>query len=480
MNKKQTSAKVRTRPSSVKMKKPTAFDFDLICIGSGAAGCRAASLAAKLGKRVAIVEASNILGGECPNFSCVPTKALLQTTKVFKQVRRSSIYGVVNQNVRLDYSRAQQYKNQAVNNTGSYNAAQTLTEIGVTVLRGQAEFVNPWVLGVSGRHWRAKDILIATGAKDHIPAIEGLNQVDYLTFKTATSLTKPPGSIFIIGGGASGCEFAEFFKTIGSRVQLAEINQQLLDTEDIEIGQVVNKLLGNQGVIVHLTTQVIKVDQKKDGKKIVWFEKDGKKQRTIVDQILIATGKRPSITDLKLENATVKHDPQLGIKVNRYLQTNTGHIWAAGDVIGPWRFTHMALYQANLVIKNIYRRRKAALNYRAVPRCIFLNPEVAAVGVNEKELRQQSSKYGQSIVAINQVSRSNTSGHKTGFVKILTNHNGVLVGGSIVAPSAGEMIHQLALAINARLSVVDITRTIHAFPTWSEAIWLACRQITDQ
>ena len=479
MNKK-TTTKDKPRSAPARMKKPTAFDFDLICIGSGAAGCRAASLAAKLGKRVAIVEADNILGGECPNFSCVPTKALLQTTKTFKQVSRSGIYGIANKNVRLDYSRVMQYKNQAVNNTGTRNAAQTLTELGVTVLRGWAEFVDPWVIGVSGRHWRAKDILIATGARDYIPPIEGLNQVDYLTFKTATSLAQPPGSLFIIGGGASGCEFAEFFKTIGGRVQLAEINQQLLNTEDIEVSQVVNKLLVNQGVIVHLATRVIKVDQKKDGKKIIWFEKDGKKQRTIVDQILITTGKRPSITDLKLENATVKYDPQLGIKVNRYLQTNTGHIWAAGDVVGPWRFTHMALYQAGLVIKNIYRRRKTALNYRAVPRCIFLSPEVAAVGVSEKELRQQSGKYGQSIVAINQVSRSNTSGQKTGFVKILTNHNGVLVGGSIIAPNAGEMIHQLALAINARLTVVDITRTIHAFPTWSEAIWLACRQITDQ
>ena len=466
--------------STIKIKKPPVFDFDLICIGGGSAGCRVASLAARAGKKVALVE-SNLIGGDCSNFSCIPSKALLQATQAYQQVLRSKSYGVEFGRCRLNWAKVMSHKNQAIKRTGVFEGQDILNGLGVTVLRGRALFVTPWVINVSGRSWRSKKFLIATGSKDYIPTIDGLDQIDYLTYKEALNLSKPPSSLLIIGGGSTGCELAQFFSHFSKQVHLVEKESQLLKECDLEVGQIAGKLLHNQGVGVYLKTFVSKIGLNPGGRLYrVNLEKDGRQKQVTVEKIVVATGRTPNVDNLNLDHAGVKHDNQSGINVNRYLQTSNSNIYAAGDVTGEKALTHIALYQAGIVAHNLWTRRRLRTDYKATPQCIFLDPEIATVGMGEKELKATSSKYGRSISPIKINSRSSTSNNRTGFVKILTNHRGILVGGSIVGPRAGEMIHELALAINNNLSVLAINKTIHAFPTWSESILDVCHKIVEK
>ena len=466
--------------STIKIKKPPVFDFDLICIGGGSAGCRVASLAARAGKKVALVE-SNLIGGDCSNFSCVPSKALLQATKAYQDVLRSKSFGVEFGHCRLNWNKVMSHKNLAIKRTGALEGQEILNNLGVTVLRGRALFVTPWVVNVSGRSWRSKKFLIATGSEENVPIIKGLGSVDYLTYKEALNLPKPPSSLLIIGGGTTGCELAQFFSYFTKEVYLIEKAPQLLKDLDVEAGQISTKLLQNQGVDIYLKTVATNVQPAPGGRLYrVDLENAGRKKQINVEKIVVATGRSPNVANLNLSHAGVRYDIEAGIETNRYLQTSNSSIYAAGDVAGQQALTHLALYQASIVSHNLWSRRRIRTNYKAVPICIFLDPEVASVGITEKELKLKTSKYGRSIAPIKLNSRSGTSNNRTGFVKILTDHRGILVGGSIVGPRAGEMIHELALAINNNLSVLAINKTIHAFPTWSESILDVCQKIVEK
>ena len=457
------------------IKKPAAFDFDLICLGSGSAGTVAANLSRQAGRRVAVVEA-DLIGGECPHFGCVPTKALLRATTSLTRATQARLYGLEATNLKLDWTKAHHYKDQAVANTEAYQGDKTLTNLGISVIKGRARFITPWVIQVGDQRLRAQRFLIATGAQTAVPPIPGLDQVPFLTAREALDLAQPPKSLLIIGGGAIGCEMAEFFRAFKVRVQLIESADRLLPAEDPELGQVVNRIFAGKGIQTQLAADISEVSTV--GQQIrVKFNHQGNHHQATVDQLLLATGKQPTIADLNLEAARVT--TQAGrLIVNDRLQTSQSHIYAAGDVVGPYCFTHMAIYQSQIVAHNLWHRNKQRVSYRVVPRCIFLDPEVAAVGPTEIDLQQQNVRYRKAITPISTIGRSNTSHQRTGLVKVLTNPRGRLLGGSIIAPRAGEMIHELAIAIRANLTAKDIAQTIHAFPTWSEAVRLACWQLT--
>ncbi len=466
----------KTSSKTPTIKKPSTFDFDLICLGSGSAGTVAANISRQAGYRVAIVEA-DLIGGECPNFGCVPTKALLQATTSLTRAAQAKLYGLEADNLRLDYAKAHQYKDRAIANTEAHQGDKALTNLGISVIRGRARFITPWVIAVGDQRLRGSKFLIATGALPAIPPIDGLDQVPYLTAREALDLPQPPQSLLIVGGGAIGCEMAEFFRTFKTRVQLVEATERLLPAEDPEVSQVVNRVFTNKGIQVHLSSKAAEV--RPAGTQIeVKLNHGENSQRVVVDQILLATGKRPNIADLGLEAAKVATKGGR-LVLNDRMQTSQSHIFAAGDVAGPHCFTHMAIYQSQVAAHNLWNRGKRRVSYRVVPRCIFLDPEVAAVGPTESQLQQQKIKYRKAITPISAVGRSNTSHQRTGLVKVLANPKGRLLGGSIIAPRAGEMIHELAVGVRANLTAKDLADTIHAFPTWSEAIRLACWQLAD-
>ena len=455
-------------------KRPKGFDFDLICIGSGSGSNVAATQSAALGKRVGVVEMSAV-GGECPNFGCVPTKALLTAAEYYRMAKNAKSFGVNVQGVSLNYPAVKAWKDRTVRNTGTYEGAAAFKRLGIQLISGHAHFISPWSISVGGKRFSSKKFLIASGTYSIIPPIDGLKEAGYITYKDAIDLTQLPASIFIIGGGAIGCEFAEIFHTFGSKVHLAELAPRLLVREDLEIGELVNLMFQKRGMEVYVNSQVTKVDSLKHGQKTVHYTTGGKAHQATVEMILVATGKAP-MTDMGLENAKVAYGKH-GIEVNEYLQTSNKHIYAAGDIVGPYMFTHTAAYQSRLVANNLWHRNKVKTDYRAVPRCVFVAPEVASVGLGEQELQDLNIKYRKATVPTRLVGRSNTSKQVIGFVKVIVDMSGVILGGSIVAPRAGEMIHELTLATQMRLNVRDIETTIHAFPTWSEAVRLACSKL---
>lgn len=461
----------------IKHAKPTYFDYDLIVLGTGAGGGVAAHQASQAGKKVAVVEAEK-LGGECPNFGCVPTKALLQAADTYKTAKEGARFGLKATDIDFDYKKIKAWKTAAVDHTGTEEGEAFYKSEGIDIIHGRGHFIDPWCLSVDGKRFSAKHYLIASGTTSFIPPIAGLKEAGFMTYRDAIELESPPKSLFIIGGGAIGSEFCELFSSFGTKVHIADMAPRLVGLEDPEVGELLQALFERRGVTVHTSVRVTRIT-KKAGKKVVSFESETGTQTVSVDEILLASGKMPN-TDLGLENAGVTYDRK-GIKVNDYMQTSNKHIYAAGDVVGPYRFTHTASYQSRIAAHNIYHREsKRKATYHAIPRCVFTDPEIACVGYTEAQLQEKKIKYQVAAVPITVIGRANTSGVDSGFVKVIAGKYGTLLGASIVSPRAGEMIHELTVAIQNHLTARQVAETVHAFPTWSEAVRKACQKLKSR
>jgi mercuric reductase len=454
-------------------KRPLHFDFDLLVIGTGSGGGVAAHIAARAGKKVAVVEGGK-LGGECPNYGCVPTKALLQAAENY-QIVKTNRFGIKARDVAVDYKAVKAWKDAVVRETGTEEGEAYFNQEGIKVIRGHGHFLDPWTVSVNGLRFRAKQFLIATGTRPVMPPVSGLNEAGFMTYREAIDVTQLPKSLFIIGGGAIGCEFAHLFHTFGVQVHIADLSPRLIGQEDPEVGELLGALYERRGIKVHTGVYIHRVELE-DGQKVVSYEKDGQIHQVSVEQIMVASGMAPN-TDMGLENAGVAYDKS-GIKVNQFMETTNKHIYAAGDIVGPYRFTHTAGYQSRIAVHNMYHReKKARAQYHAVPRCVFVDPEIACVGLTEAQLKAKNYPYQVAGVPITNIRRSDTTGVSDGFVKILASKSGVLLGASIASPRAGEMVHELTLAVQHRMTARQVAETIHAFPTWSEAVRLACQKI---
>jgi len=453
--------------------KPYSVDYDLIVIGTGAGGGVAAHKAIAKGKKVAVVEQGKI-GGECPNYGCVPTKAMLQAANTYRTIQHAKDFGIKTSGAEIDFSAVKAWKNQAVKNTGTDEGLNSYEQDGIKVLMGHAHFLDPWTLSVAGKRYSAHHFLIATGTQNSIPNIPGLDKSGFISYREALDINHLPKKLCVIGGGAIGSEFTHYLSTFGVEVHLIEFADRLLAKEDVEMGELLEALFESEGVHVHTDSKVIKVE-KSGSRKVVNFETHGKIHKITVDEILLATGKNPN-TDLGLENAGVEYSNR-GIKVDGTMQTSNAHIYAAGDVTGNYMFTHVASYESRIAGHNMFSTLKHIADYKAVPRVIYVSPEFASVGATEEELKARGTKYQVAAIPTSIIGRANTSQEDTGFVKILANKKGVILGGSIVAPRAGEMIQELTLAIQWRMKASKIDYTIHAYPTWSQAVRICASKI---
>lgn len=456
------------------MVKKHTFDYDLIIIGSGASGSAAAAFAANKALRVAIVE-SNKIGGSSPNYGEIPIKAMLHAANLYDEAKNGSKFGIRSATLGYNYPSIKSWKNLAIKRTGVENNKKYYENKGVTVLNGWAHFLSPNEISVNRRHFSAKKFIIAAGSSWKIPKIPGLQDVKYWTPHTILDIIRPPKSLLVIGGGSDAVEIAQLIATFGTKVYLVEKSKQLLPRLDSEAGELLEKVLSDKkGVSVLTSAKVLSVE--KDGlSKRVTISRGNSEKSIKVDEILIADQKSP-MTDIGLENAGIKYDVK-GIKVNSHLQTNIGHIYAAGEVIGTSKNTHTLIMEGQSAANNILARTNLTPDYSANPEIIFTNPSVATVGLSEKECKEHGLAINKSLAPINIISRSNVSDFSDGFVKIITNKKKVIIGASIVSPHAGEMIHELTLAVKNKLTTDAVASTPHHFLSWSEAIRIAASKI---
>ena len=452
-------------------KNPTpASSYNLVVIGAGTAGLVTAAGAAGLGAKVALVE-KHLLGGDCLNVGCVPSKAIIRCSRAIFDTKEAGRFGVkVDGAVEADFPAVMERMRKVRADLSPTDSAQRFAKLGVDVFLGEARFAGPDAIEVAGKTLRFKRAVIATGARAFEPSISGLTEAGYLTNETVFTLTQRPARLAVIGGGPIGCELAQGFQRLGSQVSLLHKNAHLLDREDMEAAAMVQKSFIREGMALRLNATIIRVERN-GGAKAIWYESHGKKESVVVDEILIGTGRAPNVEGLNLENVGVQYDRRKGVVVNDCLQTTNPRIYAVGDVCLDWKFTHAADFSARIVIQNtlfLGRKKASALT---MPWCTYTDPEIAHVGHYERDARERGIEVDTYVREFKDVDRAVLDGEEEGFVKIhVTRGRDEIQGATIVARHAGEMISEISVAMAGGVGLGKLASVIHPYPTQAEAI----------
>ncbi len=443
--------------------------YDLVVVGGGTAGLVAAAGSASLGARVALVERDK-LGGECLNYGCVPTKALIRSAGVASLMRRAPEFGIKPVPVEVDFPAVMSRMRAAMEKAGERDSPERFRSLGVDVLLGEeASFVSPRGIMVGGRALSARSVIVATGSHAKPPPVEGLKETGYLDNVSVLELEKLPGSMVIVGAGPIGTEFAQMFARFGSRVELISSKGNPLPIEEPEAGKAVVRALSADGVRLHRGYRAVSA-RREDGEKVVVARNDaGEEVEVRGEEILVAAGRAPTVDGLGLQNAGVEVGKQ-GLVVDEHLMTSAEGIYAAGDIAGGLRFTHAAEYMARIALQNALFPVKSKADFSAVPWTTFTDPEVARVGLTEGEARGKHDGVEVYTHPLPDLDRAIVDGEGEGFFKIVTGRRGRILGGHVVAPDAGDVIAEVVLAMRKGLPITDLSRTVHTYPTISEGV----------
>ena len=447
--------------------------YHLLVIGAGAAGLAAARGAAALGATVALVE-RDLLGGDCLNYGCVPSKPLIRTARVYADMRNAANYGAcVPSDIRVDFAMAMERMRRIRARIGRTDSAQRLAEAGIDVFFGAARFASGDAVDVDGTRLHFKKALISTGSRSMLPTIPGLSEAGYLTNETVFDLTSLPASLLVIGGGPIGCELAQALARFGSRVVIAHNAPLFLPKEERDAAQMVSDALARDGVEVHLNTTVVNVGVE-GGKKYVETINDGNVATIAVDHIMTGIGRVPAVEGLELEAAGVAYDAHRGIRVDDFLATTNRSVYAAGDVCLEHQFVDTANASARIAVRNallLGRKRMSALT---IPWCTYTDPEVAHVGLYVRQARERGIPVKTYTVPMHDIDRAIADGEEDGFVKIhVRDGTDTILGATVVARHAGEMINGISLAMVAGIGLSTVARVIHTYPTQADAIKMA-------
>ncbi len=443
--------------------------YNLVVVGAGTAGLVAAAGAAGLGARVALVE-RGLMGGDCLNAGCVPSKALLRSARVAAQVRNAERFGIhVPAGLSVDFPAVMERVREQRAALSPHDSAARFRGLGVDVFFGEGHFVGPDRLEVAGQTLSFHRALVATGSSPRMPSLAGLNECGFQTNETIFRVTELPRRLAVIGAGPIGCELAQAFARLGSRVTLLGRDPRVLPRDDPEAARRLEQAFRGDGIQLALESKVTAVEQQAGDKLVRWEGTPG--GEAAVDEVLVAIGRVPNVDGLGLEAAGVTYDRQRGIVVNDFLQTSNSRIYAAGDVCSHFRFTHAADAQARIAIRNALFPGRANASVLVIPWCTYTEPEVAQVGLTETEARARGIAVRVLVQEMASVDRAVLDGEVEGFVKVLVRPGtDRIVGATVVATHAGEMISELSLAMTGGLGLRTLARTIHPYPTQAEAL----------
>lgn len=455
----------------------TKNEYDLIVIGAGGAGSTAANIAAKMGKRVALVERDK-LGGTCLNYGCDPTKTLLHTAHLLYHAQHASNLGLFFPQARADWTKVQAHVRQVIETIRGGTLAQANAGIaaqGIDLFMGEASFSSAHEIHVNGKTLQGKRFIIATGTIPSIPEIEGLSQIGYITNEEAVALPKLPERLVVLGGGPIGLEFAQMFSRFGVQVVVLERTQQPLPREDRELALALCSQLGAEGIRLEFGTEMRCGESDQHGKHIHIHGQEGKEEELVADQLLVAVGRRPALDTLNLEAAGV-HFTAEGIPTNASLRTNVPHIWAAGDITSKYQFTHVASRQGKLAAHNVFAKTPRAFDDSLIPWVTFTDPELARVGQSEADLQEAGIKYRVGRANFDKLDRAITNDQTFGSVKLLASADGKILGGHILGANAGELIAPVIYAMCFGLTVKMVAEAMLPYPTMTEAVRSAASQ----
>ena len=457
--------------------------YDLVVIGGGTAGLVAAAGGASLGAKVALIERDK-LGGECLNYGCVPTKALLRSAKVASLMRRAGEFGINPVPVEVDFPAVMNRMRAVMEKAGEADSPERFRKLGVEVILGEeARFEGPREIYANGRRLRARSVILATGSHAGIPPVDGLEDVGYVDNVSVLELERLPRSMVIVGAGPIGTEYAQMFARLGSRVELICSKDTPLPIEEPEVSEALDEFLTIDGVNLHRGFQAEEARLEDRGaaatdrrstdptaplKVVVARNKGGDSVELRGEEILLAAGRAPTVDGLGLENAGVEVGEQ-GLKVDEHLETTAENVYAAGDITGVLRFTHAAEYQARIAVQNALFPVKRRTDYRSVPWTTFTDPEVARVGLTEKEARKEHGRVKAFRYEMPDLDRAICDGETKGFVKIVTGKSGRILGGHIIGPEAGNYIGEVVLAMRKNIPIGELSQTVHAYPTLAQA-----------
>lgn len=440
--------------------RPKCFDRNVVVIGGGAAGLVSAIVAVKAGASVTLVEAGE-MGGDCLNTGCVPSKALIHAASLVQGAREAARLGLLGEAGVVNSGAAMAYVRRAIADIAPHDSVARFSGMGIDVRRGHARITSPWSVEIDGAALTTRTIIVATGAAPVVPDIPGLT--DYRTSETIWSLPEAPARLLILGGGPIACELAQAFARLGSKVTIADTGERLLAREDDDVSAHVAARLAAEGVTILSGHRAVAASGTE-----MMFEHGA---RVAYDCVLVAIGRKARVAGFGLEQLGVRLGPTGTIQTNRYLQSSCPSLYACGDVAGPYQFTHAASHQAwhatiNALFGQLHRIR---IDYGGMPAVTFCDPEIARVGLNEREAKAQGVAYEVTTKPIDDLDRAIVDAAH-GFVKILTKPGtDRIIGATVVAPRAGEMLAELTLAMRHGIGLKKLFATIHPYPTYTEA-----------
>jgi pyruvate/2-oxoglutarate dehydrogenase complex dihydrolipoamide dehydrogenase (E3) component len=455
--------------------KPKTFDRNLIVIGGGAGGLVSAYIASVVKARVTLIE-THKMGGDCLNFGCVPSKALIRSAKMAKQLRNAPELGFTDVAGKVDFAAVMRRIHRVIADIEPHDSVDRYTKLGVEVLTGYAKMVSPWDVEIAladgtTQKLSARHIIIAAGARPFVPPIPGLEEAGYLTSDTVWHLTALPKRFVVLGGGPIGAELSQSFARLGSTVTQVEMGPRIMSREDPEVSALITESLRADGVEVLTSHQALRVEQR-DGQKFLIVKHEAGERDLPFDALLCAVGRAPRVTGYGLETLGVRLTPRNNIAINTFLETNYPNIFAVGDVAGPYQLTHAAAHQAWYAAVNALfgRFKKFKADYSVVPWTTFTDPEVARVGLSETEATAAGIAFEVTRYGIDDLDRAIADGTAYGFVKVLTvPGKDKILGVTIVGEHGGDLLAEFVLAMRHGLGLNKILGTIHAYPTLSEA-----------